>query len=296
MAEPTDVPVEGQLDANPFEQTVPEGTQGEQMSQEAVPAEGTQEQTTEPEPGTETTPPPTGEQQPQPDTWNADEYALNYRGTRQIPASKEELINLAQKGYSYSQEMEKLKGQRQQLDTEYAKYRQFDDLLKSNPALAQQITQVVQEQANNPGAQQQTQEGQLPPEVLSRINNLEQFSQQQVKREQDMVLDNEIGQIKQKYPNNNWKDLERPLLQFAYDNGISNLDYAYRAMTYDNVGTNARAEALKTQQQNRMNARQQGIVQNGQVAPITPPAQQQTYRHGDSYSELARKMSQAATG
>ena len=294
MAKPeTDVPQEGQLDQNPFEEPTPEGTQGEQMAVEAVPVEGTQGQPATPEAGTETTVPPTEGQQPQQDTWNGDDFALNYRGTRQIPASKQELINLAQQGYSYSQEMEKLKGQRQQLDAEYAQYRQFDDLLKSNPALAQQITQIVQEN-NQPGAQQ-PQQGQAPPEVMNRINNLEQFSKQQVQREQDMVLDNEIQQIKQKHPNINWQEFERPLLQFAHDNGIGNLEHAFRAMTYDNVHTNARAEALKTQQQNRVAANRQGIVQNGQVA-LTPPAQTPAYQHGDSWNELTKKMADAASG
>jgi len=287
-----EVPNEG--DQNPFEDVVEDGSSGEQMSREAEGSEPSQPtdggQQAPDQPGGQPASENQEQQQSQQPAWDPNEYALNYRGTRQLPASKEELINLAQQGFSYSQEMARLKQERQKLQEQYGHYNQFDQLLRNNPALAQRVAQTVQEYNSNQGGGQTQQY--VPPEVFSRLQYLEQEAKKRAAQDQDRLLDQEVTSVKQRYPNHDWKTFERQLLQFAYNNGITNLDHAYRALTWENAQAAAKATALKQQQQARVQATQQGIVQQGQS---TPPqrATGLAYSSDDSYDDVTAKMLQA---
>lgn len=242
-------------------------------------------------------PQPQQQQQQQQPTWNGSEYQLNYRGQMVAPQSKEELINLAQKGYSYSQAMEQLKKERSAWEEEmkskkalFDKYDQFDGMLKKNPQLTQHLMQQIQDfhsQAKQQGAGPQQQQSYVPPELVDRIGALEQMIAMREQAEADSKLDADLAALRHKHPNYAWdgeNGLEQQLLQFADYNNIISLDHAFRIMMWDSMQTEQRANGMKQVQQQR----RQGIVQSGQPAPVSPKAP--TYKRGDSYNDLAERM------
>lgn len=272
-------------------------TPGEQMSQKQAGRA----------PGQSAPGKPTQGQQQSP-AWDGSQYALKFRDQQIVPKSREELINLAQRGYGYSQAMEKLNKERaslQQRAAQYQQYDQLDQMLKSNPQLAQKILQAAAEYHGQQGAQpqqgqQSPQPWQAPPELLNRINRIEQEFTKRTQTDEDTALDREIQSLKAKYPSQNWDadngegTLERQLLQFAVENKINNLDYAYRAMMWDTQQTNVKADALKQQQQTRVANTRQGVVQSSGQAPAPSPAP--AYQAGESYQDLAAKMAAEMRG
>ena len=288
------IPVEGE---NPFETAQDDRTPGQQMADAA--SEPAQSQATaEPaQGGTDQPGQPAGSQAPAPaqgSAWNGEDFALTYRGTRQIPTSKEELINLAQMGFSYSDQMARLKNDRKTLENEFAQYRHFDAMLKQNPQLSQVINDAVAQYQQSQGQGGGNQQAYVPPELLSKISYLEQETQRRAQQEQDRELDSHINSVKQSHPEHDWGQMEKQLLRFAYDNGITNLEHAYRAMMFDNATVNAKAAALKQQQADRVQQTQQGVVQEG-YSP-RPPAPKSGYEPSDSYDDLTRKMQAEMTG
>lgn len=282
------VPDDGSLDQQPIEQNPferPEDTRsmGEQMSQSAQPAQAPVAPVAQAAP-----------QQAQP-VWDGQQFTLKYRDQSVVPKSREELISLAQKGFSYSQEMEQLNKQKQS----YQQYEQLDALLKSNPAMAQKFIEVINEQAAQaaqPPEETAQQQSYVPPELLQRINYLEQHHQTLIEKDQDDKLNREIDDLKSKYPDGGWEaipgqeSMETKLLRFALDNNMSNLDYAYRVLNWDNVKTNSKAEGLKAAKEQRQAQHQAGVVTTGQRAPVAPPTKQ--YTQGSSYNDLAKLMAE----
>lgn len=245
-------------------------------------------------------------QQSQQSQWDGSQFQLNYRGQMVAPKSREELINLAQKGYSYSQAMEQLKRERQEWEQQrtaqsdlYEKYNKFDTMLKSNPKLTQHLMQQIaafnQQNAGQAG-QQGYQQASLPPELMTRLQNLEQTIQVREQQAADAQLDQEVQSLRNKYPNYAWdgdNGLEQQLLQFAYHNNFNSLDHAFRVMMFDQMTTEQRAAGMKQVQQQR----RQGIVQQGQPKAGTNGQQGKVgYKHGDSYQDLAAKMAAEISG
>lgn len=264
--------------------------QSEDVSTEStdIPQEGTlQDQTVQ-------------EAQPQTD-WDGKAWALKYRGNPYHPKSRDELVNLAQKGFSYSQEMARLKQEREQLQQQYAPYQhyqQFDAMLKSNPALAQTIANALSQQLGQPqqaaGQQVQQQGNGYPEALMSRIQQIETMLQQRQASEDDARLEQEINTLKSKYPNYQW-DVDKgdgagtlltQLLQFAHDNEYGNLDHAFRIMMFDSNTAEAKAAALKQNQQARQQAQRAGVIGGGKQASPGKPG----YDSNLGYNDLARMM------
>jgi len=232
--------------------------------------------------------------------WDPKAYAMTYRGQTVYPKDRQHLINLAQQGWSYSTEMQRLNQEKQQMQEQQqrlAQYQQFDQYLKQNPHVAQAMLQAAQQNVQQPGGQQQPS---VPPQIMQKMQTLEQTVQQQQEWYQDQQLDSEIKQLRSKYPNVDWDtdkgggNLEKNLLQFALDNNLSNLDHAYRVMMFDRTQTDTKANALKQQMQQRQQQHQQGIVQGGGQAPAQSP--QSGYKPGMSYKDLTDQMKAEMAG
>lgn len=258
-----------------------------------------QQQQASQQPQQQTAQQPSGQPQP---VWNGQEWQLKYRGNPYVPKSREELVSLAQRGFSYSQEMEKINRERAQyneqlntLKSQYGHYDKFDNLLKSNPALAERIMQVAQEYQSQPG---KTGNGQVDHrvygELTNRLQQLESQNSERINSEYDRKLADSLATIRKQYPSHDWEyddgngNLEKQLLQFAYDNGITNLDHAYRAMMWDSNSTNAKADALKQQAAKTQQATRAGVI--NKTVSAGSGNTRAGYKYGDTYGDLAKRM------
>lgn len=250
----------------------------------------------------------TGQQQgviPVQEQWDGSKFNLIYRGQPYIPKSKDELINLAQKGFSYTQELEKFNKQRREYDqrfndmqSRYKQYDEFDSMLKNNPAFAERMVALAQEFQGV----QQGQGGQptgginyhMYNGVVDRLNKMEELLNNSQNSEYDRKLSSDIDALKAKYPNHQWDyddgtgSLVTKILQFAYDNGITNIDHAYRVMMWDQMGANAKGDALKKAAEAKQAANRAGIMNGGRGA--APPQNRAGYKYGASYNDLVAQM------
>jgi hypothetical protein len=243
--------------------------------------------------------------QGQQEVFDGSKWVLKYRGSPYTPKSRDELVNLAQKGFSYEQEMGRFKNERQQLTgqlealrKQYAHYDEFDGLLKGNPALQEKIAQLIQEMNAGGGANGGQGGGanfQLINKLMGEINDLKGFRDEFTNAEYDRKVAASLEKLKSSHPDHDWEhddgtgNLEKKILQFALENGITNLDVAYRAMMFDHAGTNASAAALKKAAEDKQRAAKAGIIQSG-AAPGGGGMQKGGYKPGMSYNELARQM------
>jgi hypothetical protein len=244
-------------------------------------------------------------QSPADKDWDAKKWELTYRGNKVYPKDRQHLINLAQQGWSYSQEMARLNSERQQMTQQaqrLAQYEQFDQYLRANPHVAKAMLAAAQQGVGQqqPNNNQQGPQYAVPPELMNKVGTLESQLKAQQDWHQDQLLDNEIKQLKTAHPNHDWVtdngtgNLEKQLLQFALDNSFTNLEHAYRVMMWDNSQTEAKASALKQQMTQRQQAHQQGVVQGGAPAPAQQG--QKGYQEGMSYKDAASAMMAEMSG
>jgi len=238
-------------------------------------------------------------QQGQQEVFDGNKWTLKYRGQPYVPKSREELTNLAQKGFSYEQEMGRFKTERtqlqQQLDglkKQYGHYDVFDKMLKGNPQLAEKIAATIQEmqaQGQQPGGANV----QLYSQLKSEIEELKHHNDERINLEYDRRLQESVQKLKADHPDHDWEfdegngNLEKQIIQFAMENGITNLEHAYRAMMFDQAGTNAKADALKKAAAAKQQANRAGVIQSG--ASGSPPSKG-GYKYGSSYNDLAKQM------
>jgi hypothetical protein len=229
-------------------------------------------------------------------SWNPNEYALNFHGRTILPRDKEHLVNLAQQGYSYSQSMAILKKEKEELEgtkQKFGQYEQFDTLLQQNPQIAQKIWALFTEQNNNNnnGAAPENQVT-LPPEIVHKLTEFDRFTAEYRAEKADSLLSKELSELRKMYPDQAWDTdvdgrgtLEDRVLQHAYANGIGNIKMAYKDLMWDTVQTQAKSDVLKAEQEKKAAARRAGIVDGGQppagMAPAAP-----MYKKGSSYHDL----------
>jgi hypothetical protein len=244
-------------------------------------------------------------QAPQPvqqQQWNPDEYSLNYRGQVIKPRDRQHLINLAQQGLSYSQSMEVLKRQQQDMQGRYGQYEQMEQLFKSRPDLGPKFAQLLMEQQQQPQQpQQQYQQQQyqgLPPEIMQKIEELDKFRGSVIEKQADSQLDNEIDTLKRKFNDQQW-DMPDPdgkgtllyrTMKHAFDNNFQSLESAFKDLMFDHYVTETKANALKSAKENRQQQTRAGIVTGGpQTNPQAPAAQPLQYNRGDTYDDALKK-------
>jgi hypothetical protein len=238
-------------------------------------------------------------------TWDGTQWNLKYRGQPYTPKSRDELVNLAQKGFSYNQAMEQINRREKEyndqiasLRTQYSHYDEFDKALRNNPALAERIMQVAQEFQGQQslGQQQPGVDHRVYSELTTRLQQLEAQYQERTNSEYDNKLRETLNKIRTENPNVDWDfddgtgNMEKKLIQFAYDNGIYNLDYAYRAMMWDSNNVNAKADALKSAAASKQQASRAGVINKSTTAGNIPT--KKGYKYGDTYSDLARRMTE----
>jgi len=248
--------------------------------------------------------PQVGDQQTvegQQQVWNGQEWALKYRGQPYIPKSRDDLKNLAQKGFAYEQGMSQfnkdrtaLQQQLQDLQKRTKHYDEFDSLLKTNPALADKIATTIQEMQQQPGGQPQGANIQIYQDLMNRINSLEQTHTESLNMAADQKVAGSIQKLRADHPDHDWEfddgvsgPLEKQVVAFAVEHGITNLEYAYRSMMWDHAGTNAKAAAMKAAAAKKQQETRAGVVKSGAPSGGAP---QGGYKYGDSYKDLASKM------
>src|SRR4030042_284735 len=238
--------------------------------------------------------------QGQQQVFDGKQWALKYRGQPYVPKTREELTNLAQKGFSYEQEMGRFKTERtqlqQQLDglkKQYGLYDEFDKMLKSNPQLAEKIAATIQEMQSQ-GQQPGGPNVQLYSQLKSEIEELKSHNTERINLEYDRRLQESAQKLKADHPDHDWEfddgtgTLQQQIVRFALESGISSLDHAYWAFMGPQNGTNARADALKKAAAAKQAANRAGGVQGG-ASPGGAP-QKGGYQPGMSYNDIARRM------
>ena len=168
---------------------------------------------------------------------------------KQVQATKEQLRQWASQGYNYSQQMQALKQQQQQLEA-YKPYETVDQYAKQNPEWWQHVLKSYEQRAieaqkldpSNPLAQEISQ-------LKSQLNEIGQFKNQileertrQQQTQEDQALDTEIKSIREKYSNLDWKtvdenghDLERQVLAYATKRNIGTFEDAFKSYYHDKL-------------------------------------------------------------
>lgn len=290
-----------------------EGNQGDQGDQETPESSEEQPQETEqpdsPEEGApEASEKPAGQPPAQPPSdFDANAWQLKFRDKVITPKSKDELIRLAQQGFSYSQRMQQLKQQADQLkqqEQEVAQYRKLTKAFQENPKFREQImamynqslAQQGQPQSQGEGGQSQAQQqaAQLDPGVMQQIQELQSWKNQYEEQLADQNVKNEMEALKNKYQRDDWDTmgtngltLMKEILQHNYQNPRMSLEQAYRDLMFDKDRTAAKADGLKQAQQARKKQQKQGVVTGkSPAAPKKPSGKVDTSR---SYDELAQQ-------
>jgi len=232
--------------------------------------------------------------QPQ-DDFNPDSFALNYKGQTIIPKDRQHLINLAQQGHGYSQRMEELNKREKELETlgqSYSRYEGLDKAFQENPALAQEIQNVVQRyQQGLVGQDGEELDPQLV-EIRQKTEELERFKQETQARMADQQLQSEVKSLREANPDFPWDvddgsgTLEQKVLKHAFDTQSPSLTMAFRDMMWDNHTLNQRAKGAKQVQANRQKQLSSGVVQR---TSTPPPPQNNSFNPNDSYADLAGK-------
>ena len=232
-------------------------------------------------------------------TWNPQEYAMSYRGQTVMPRDRQHLINLAQQGWGYTKSMEQLNREKQEMESKRGQYQKYDALeeaLKTNPQLAESIWGMVQKQYSGSGGETDPAQNQLPPEVMQKLNEFDQFKQDFASSKADESLSKEIQQLRSSNPNNNWDvddgngTLQQRVLQHALDNNILDLRVAYRDMMWDTQAATVKAEALLQAKQARQAQKKAGVVDGGIPTNGASKKESGGYKAGDSYQALQDKV------
>lgn len=292
MAGYDDIPLEGELSDDSVQQQGGEGATDTNQ----------QQQTTSQVPGQQAAA-GAGPAAPAP-AWDGSQWQLKYRGSPYTPKTREELVSLAQKGFSYNQEMERINRERrehqeqlQQMQSRYKHYDDFDALLKSNPALAERMVQLTQEFQQGGGATNGSAGNganyQMYNQLVERLGKLESTYTESLNAEADRKLEESISKLKAGHPEHDWEsdegngNLEQQLIRFAIDNGLTNIEHAYRVMMWDQRSVQDKAAALKGAAAAKQAAAKAGVVSGGKGGGPVPKA---GYKYGDSYNDLTKKM------
>jgi len=235
--------------------------------------------------------------------FDAQKWELNYKGQKHYPRDRQHLVDMAQKGISYERSMEQLNEERRMLQEQQTSLSQLSELdkrMKENPDFANYLLKQVQQYTQNPNIQQDddqedyVQDPRLN-EVQQKLSDIEQWKQQQVQEKADRQLDETIQKLRDKYPDQPWDTdedgngtLTHRLLKHAYDNGLTNLETAYRDYTYDHVAVNSKALTLKQEKERRQAEHKAGVV-NTNISKPAPKVTDNGYQAGDSYDDVYRK-------
>ena len=175
-------------------------------------------------------------------TWDGTKNVLKY-GEEEIDGSRfKTIFTDHQNKDKWQKSNTEFRQNLQQQAGELKRVQMLDDLLKNHPEQYGKIEAIVKEL--NSGVQAQQGQSMIPPELQQKINSLEQFKSSMEDREAASELQREISEIKTKY--SDWfksdPELERKVIQYAYDNKIDNVVRAFRDFMFDKVQERKLAE------------------------------------------------------
>lgn len=163
---------------------------------------------------------------------------------------------------------------------------------RTNPQQAQVLAAVIDGQltpaqalqylsGQAPAGRQAPPTGQVPPEVLNRLNRMEQLLASQIQAIADAEIEGVLETLKERAESEGlqWTpEFEQEILQTAYDNNIANLEHVYEALAYrrmkDQIAA-AKKQGEKETLQNLQRKRQQtGNILGGQQRGGAAPAKE----------------------
>jgi len=250
-----------------------------------------------------------GGRQTPPTQQQVQEFEYTARGQR-IKEPIDTILKRASQGYDYSQHMEDIKRQRQELD----QYRNIYEAAQGNPEWWNQITSAYQNgQPSSFGQQQQNSDpnfqsdpndpnseliSKLDSIVSEKMSKFDNFMQEslaeknlRLRQEEDSKLEKEISDIRKQYsqidfdsPDESGKSLEMRVLEHANQNGIKSFKTAYRDFYFDQI-TQKHESIGKEQAMKEIQKR----TKLGLLGETRAPQKgiSVTDHHGKSYRDLA---------
>lgn len=215
--------------------------------------------------------------------WEKDTITIN---GQQYQATRAQILQWASQGRNYPQLVEKLKARETELDGKYKNYAEIDQFAKANPDWWKTVVQSYQttQSQGTPGSQASFQ---LPPEVQSKIDQLDQFKSSFEAEQAHKALDAEVQDIRKSYPNLSWdtldesgSSLEMRVYDHALKSGIQSFKTAFKDLMHDDI-VKYRADEAKAQAVKELQAqRKQGVLGVSTTpsrGPAPGPTKHKTY-------------------
>ncbi len=252
--------------------------------------------------------PMTSEPQGSPQAAQEPEYEYTARGqTIKEPLSA--ILKRASQGYDYSQVMNDLNRQKQELDMKFKNYAEVDQFAQQNPDWWNYVVQQYSSRGGQaPASQEQTQEQQgereLPPElnaIKSELDELKQFKNEllqeknrQMQEAEDAKLVQEIDEIRKQYPNldlnrvdESGKTLEVKILEHGVQNNIKSFKTAFRDFYHDELVKRAREEGIELAKKDVARKTKLGLL--GESLTPTKQLTEATNLKNRSYDDLTKE-------
>jgi hypothetical protein len=166
--------------------------------------------------------------------WNGEEKEVSY----------EELLNLSQQGFDYTQKTQQVQADRKRLEAEFQVEREISQLFSQHPELAEKFINMTDEFMGNlngqapdqmqaPNAQQlDIMQNPQFQQMQQQNQQMQQQLQQLMQTQQQASVQKEWNELHARYPDS--KEMTKELADFADQNGV-NLENAYRLMNFDKI-------------------------------------------------------------
>jgi hypothetical protein len=239
-----------------------------------------------------------------PSAFDANYWGLKYRGQEVYPRDEAHLRDLAQMGWSYSQNMEALNREARELErlkSHYSQFEAIDETFKNNPIFAEKVRELHEKLNNGESFDGQSEEDTnsiaTNPEFLAIKKELEAMKtwREEIRnRDADQSIQNELQELQKAFPGQQWGvdngdgTLEQRIMKHAIDNDISSLRSAYRDYMFDSAQQAAAQAALEQYKQTVQKNNVQGTFAKS-VNPPPAPMKSYAYRRGDDYRDLTQK-------
>lgn len=233
------------------------------------------------------------------------EWTLNVNGKDIRTDDEGRIIQWAQQGYNYAQQVEAFKKQQAEYEVKYKgfdRYSEIDQFAKQNPQWWQHVEQAWNsrgqfnpEAAANPEmAQAQQMLQQLIDQKLGPVQEfMTEVQREKSNREAqqaDATLRDQMESIRKEYPNLDFakvdqagKSLELRVLEHGMSKGIHDFEAAFRDFYWKDAIALERAKAKEEAAKEAQKLRSNGILSQQKVAAPTTPAGQISYNRNGSY-------------
>lgn len=243
-------------------------------------------------------------------------HQLEYKAAdKPVKENLQTILQRAQQGYHYAQNMQKLKMDREGFETERKtiqqqieeaktindKWSKFEQYAKENPEWYDHWNGAWENRQQAPG--QQT----APDDVQARIDAVlaeklkpfegllsekQQFEQTQKMADEDRMLDESIKSIRTQYKDIDFdrtdpetgKSLEYQVLEFMTQNGVTNFQHAFKAFYHDNLVKREIERQKEAEQKALVDRKKKGIVDEKTV----PGSRKQVDTKNMSWDQLAQ--------